>query len=210
MTTSEKRIFLESKSAVIDGIPAGHLYLVLRTVEVDENGAVVTNSYAPASDQVIRGSAGGNLSVSTDLLSLSLDKYETTFVNADGSTGEFVVTPSIRHSQDITETVLNGIGGDGQSAWAMLQTFAQGIGTQYTYQVTSLNSNSVIFSVLNSAGVDLRDILADSGGPYVDSFYYLGHPGSATLIATSDGSGVDGEIISASPNLTHGVSMGWP
>ena len=51
MTTSEQRIFLESKSAVVDGFPAGHMYLVLRTVEVDENGTVVTNSYDPASDQ---------------------------------------------------------------------------------------------------------------------------------------------------------------
>ena len=44
--TLEARIFLESRTAVFGLAPAGHLYLVKRYVDVDENGNY-ENIYRP-------------------------------------------------------------------------------------------------------------------------------------------------------------------
>jgi hypothetical protein len=59
---TETRIFLESKP--VAGSTAGHMYLVLRDVEVNASGEITSN-VALTSDQVIRGDSGIGLSVTT-------------------------------------------------------------------------------------------------------------------------------------------------
>jgi hypothetical protein len=88
------RIFLESREAYGDGVSgAGHLYLVLRQVDVDSN----SNSYNFVSDRTI----GGNSSA----VSQRLITAENSLLDSpDGY--EFGVTPSDRHSQDITAWLL--------------------------------------------------------------------------------------------------------
>jgi hypothetical protein len=70
----EDRIFLEMKPAV-SGDLGGHMYLVKRSVTVDENGTVLSNNYDPVNDRVIRGAFGFNLGASEGALSQSLDLY---------------------------------------------------------------------------------------------------------------------------------------
>jgi hypothetical protein len=87
---TEARIFLESKP-VLDSLgTAGHMYLVLRDVQVDANGNIISNVQTP-NDLVLRGSSGlPELTTFSGLLSDSLDAY--------GSND----TPETRHSLDIT------------------------------------------------------------------------------------------------------------
>lgn len=77
----QTRIFLEDHQAGA-AVGAGHLYLVLRQVEVDEAGEF-DNVYRPLEDEVIRGGAeteseitNGFLNVQTQLLSESNDAYD--------------------------------------------------------------------------------------------------------------------------------------
>jgi hypothetical protein len=53
----------------------------MRTIDVDENGAIVNNSYDAEHDLVIRGSAGNSLSVFVGRLSASLDAYNLSNLN---------------------------------------------------------------------------------------------------------------------------------
>jgi hypothetical protein len=179
-----KRIFLESKPVTLAGSQAGHMYLVLRDVIVD-------NTFR-ADDRVIRGTsvptAGASLVTEERELAGSLDEYRTFPVDDQGNTQ--TETPQDRHSLDITG--LLGAYGSVDAAWSLLQTLTLGINGQYKYElpggeVHTANSNAVIFSILAALGVDIRDI-SINGAPYVDSFFAAGMPGGdsdhATLLAT--------------------------
>jgi Ca2+-binding RTX toxin-like protein len=198
------RIFLESTSVAWSGGVYGHLYLVLRQVEVDENGVMLENAYRPLTDLVIRGSSGFTLSVQTGQLDASDDRYGQIPVGTEG-TETRPETPADRHSLDITP-LLAAEQASVQTVWEALELAAQGISGQYDYEFPGAdhvaNSNAVVFSILNQRGVDLRDI----GSGYVDSFYAGGHPGgdsdTATLLATSSNA-----TIQASSNLNDGVSL---
>jgi RTX calcium-binding nonapeptide repeat (4 copies) len=204
--TQEFRIFLETKPVPGTVGSAGHLYLVLRQVSIDDNGIVVDNSYHADTDRVIRGNGsllGGPLTVTEARLDSTPDAYS--LVQVGGTTEDPIFayeSPTVHHSFDFTSVLAQAGYGDALSAWDLLKSTALGI-TQYNYQAsTGPNSNSVIFSVFNGIGVDLRDIASG----YVDSFYPLGHPGgdstTPTLIATDSTS-----LVYASPNLTHGVIL---
>jgi Ca2+-binding RTX toxin-like protein len=193
-TTFETRIFLETKQVSVSG--AGHLYLVKRTVEVDENGVIVNNAYQPLIDQVIRGGPSGfDLQIVTGLLHQSGDAY------GSGT------TPVDRQSQDISSLLEAANPGQSLSQiWSSMELFASDINGQYKYDppnpTTSptANSNATIFSVLNQAGIDVRSINVASGPyantKYVDAFYFAGHPGAdsdnPTLLATSDSDIISG------------------
>jgi hypothetical protein len=56
----EERIFLEMTTAVGPNEIGGHMYLVKRSVFV-ENNVVLSNDYDAVNDQVIRGSWGFSL-----------------------------------------------------------------------------------------------------------------------------------------------------
>jgi hypothetical protein len=66
------RIFLESREAFAAiGTNAGHLYLVLRRVDVDSNGVILSNSYNFVSDRTIGGTPRSSAKSSSPLSRLS-------------------------------------------------------------------------------------------------------------------------------------------
>jgi hypothetical protein len=116
------RIFLEATDIALSGYLAGHMYLVLRDVEVDANGNVTSNVRTDA-DQTLRGSFGINLTTYNGLLTGSIDKYGPN------------ETPQSRHSLDITAKIMAG--GDFSSvmsAWQALGTDVNEISGQYLYE----------------------------------------------------------------------------
>jgi Ca2+-binding RTX toxin-like protein len=180
----ETRIFLESAEVKVAGVGTGygHLYLVMRTVWVDDESGNIISADPRTTDQVVRGSSTPTvLQTYTGTLDSSLDGY---------GSGE---TPQTRQSVDITGAIFSGgVYSNVASAWSAFQGVAAGIAAnQYTYeyphtQYHTANSNSVVFSALARAGVDLRT-LTIGGQSYVDVMRPLGHPGGdnarATLLA---------------------------
>jgi len=75
MATTETKIFLES-TPVLDSLStAGHMYLVLRDVQVDDTGKGISNVQT-ANDRSLRGSFGiPDLTTFSGLLADSLDAY---------------------------------------------------------------------------------------------------------------------------------------
>jgi hypothetical protein len=198
---TETRIFLESKSVNILGIPTGddHMYLVMRSVEVDDSGVVISNS-ATADDKVLRGGPSNviTLGTSADKLSSSRDAYGPND------------TPATRNSVDVTSLIMAGNDfSDVQNAWNTLTADVLGIDGAYTYELPGgpphvANSNAVVFSALAAVGVDARDIMFN-GQRYVDSVAPSGTPGgdstSATLLATDSGSAISAQ------GLKHDVTL---
>jgi hypothetical protein len=172
----EERIFLEMTTAVGPNEIGGHMYLVKRSVFV-ENNVVLSNDYDAVNDQVIRGSWGFSLGTYIGQLgaTASLDKY-----------GENDA-PETRHSLDITDLV----GGVGR--WSDFAVWASALNGKYYYEYPLVvdhlaNSNAVPLTLLANAGVDIRNIPFE-GGTYVNSFFDFGAPGAnadtATLLAVS-------------------------
>jgi Ca2+-binding RTX toxin-like protein len=191
----EDRIFLEMKTVPGSDDLGGHLYLVKRSVFV-QDGVVLDNSYDAVNDQVIRGALGLNLGVSTGALGSSIDQY-----GADE-------TPATRHSLDITDLI------GGADRWSDLQTWAAAINNKYFYELPFLfdhlaNSNAVILTLLANAGVDIQDIKMD-GLTYVNSFFDLGAPGAnfdtATLLAVGDVTSAQ-SLVHDDPSLNHNISI---
>jgi len=208
MTTIETRIFLESKSVSLALGLAGHMYLVKRQVEVDEDGTILNNFYNPDEDRVVRGSSGASGSGS------KLDTFVGLLKDSDDAySGD--TTPYTRYSKDITDELV-GPGkkySDVNTAFDQLGQMALSLkfAAEYIYEVPVpliahvANSNAVILSVLNAADVDVRDIeTVEGGGRYVDSYYATSHPGgssvSGTLVAIDGGS-----RIVASTELSRGI-----
>jgi hypothetical protein len=150
------RIFLESKEAF--GVSeAGHLYLVLREVIVDNNGNIIGNVYNPDLDRTIGGVSGssGALRTAEALLADSSDGYSAGVTTAD------------RHSQDITAWLgLPNITGEVndavQSAWNALGSAINALNNKYGYELPLdfeidhlANSNAALLTVLESAFVTL-------------------------------------------------------
>jgi hypothetical protein len=161
------RIYLEYKDVSGSsgseslGVPlAGHLYLVKRD-ETGPNNAV---------DRVIRGGPeSGDLHViASDLLNTTNDAY---------GLGE---SPETRGSFDITGLIPGGV-----AAWDDMAAFADGIENPaysvYDYELPgdvngrnhTANSNAVILTVLNSMGVDVREIESVENNPF-----FLNFPGA--------------------------------
>jgi hypothetical protein len=174
------------------------MYLVMRTVEVDGNGAVISNN-ATADDRVLRGGLGTAGLVTTEAqLSDTLDAYGPSD------------TPATRNSVDITSLIMAGNDfSDVQNAWNTLTADVLGINGAYNYELPGgpphiANSNVVVFSALAAVGVDARDIMFN-GQRYVDSVGSSGTPGgdstSATLLATDSGSAISAQ------GLKHDVSL---
>lgn len=173
-----KHIYLEWKPVTI-GIDTGyyHMYLVLRDEPTDP-GQLTDLSWR-SSGEVIRGGPGSGvaptLAVQTGLLQATLDAYSS----QNDINSRFLI--------DITGTA------DADSLWTELLRYAAGINSSgYLYEPPAIfdhvaNSNATIFSVLNSAGIDVRTILG--GGnlfPGAVSFpTLLGSAESQTIIAAS-------------------------
>lgn len=184
----EDRIFLEMKSAV-SGDLGGHMYLVKRSVTVDDDGTVLSNNYDLINDRVIRGAFGYSLGASEGALGQSLDQYGQD------------ETPQTRHSLDITALV-GGIG-----RWSDFEAWANAITGKYYYEFPAefdhlANSNAVVMTLLANAGVDIQNITMN-GSTYVNSFFDLGAPGAnsdtATLLAVGD--------VTSAQSLNHNVSV---
>jgi Ca2+-binding RTX toxin-like protein len=193
-----EKIFLEMTTAVGPTELGGHLYLVKRTVLVDQAGTILSNNYDSINDQVVRGSFGISLGTYAGPLGsvASRDRY---------SEGE---TPQTRHSVDITDQV----GGVGR--WSDFQAWASAINDKYYYEVPfafahTANSNAVPLTLLANAGVDIRTITF-GGATYVDSFFYFGAPGankdSATLLAVGDVTSA-ASIQDSAPAAEYGIRI---
>jgi hypothetical protein len=196
------RIFLESKEAfnVSEG---GHLYLVLRTVEVDSNGTIVSNNYDASKDRQMSGTSDtgtATLRTGERLLAQSDDYYRD------------AQTPSVRHSEDITAklNVQNLTGGNDaavRAVWDALASTVSKLNDMYVYELPFVqlfdhlaNSNAVVLTALESMNVDVRDIVVTDGPfigqKYVESFFPRGIPGAdsyrPTLLATEDVTSANG------------------
>lgn len=105
----ELRIFLESRSAFLDALDGGHLYLVLRRVDVAQDGSYVNAENAD--DLVIQGTVDnvvwGDLLGRSVLLRDSTDGY-------GAAAGELAVagndSVADRNSIDISAMVIAGGG----------------------------------------------------------------------------------------------------
>jgi Ca2+-binding RTX toxin-like protein len=189
------RITLEDTIALGTVTLAGHLYLVARDDgEMNGDGDVIRG-----------GNPTGLLAVYTGPLNESLDRYEP---------GQ---TEATHHARSVT-----GFGGTTEAAWSHMSSYAQGINQgQYDYEIPPhpaeqrldlANSNAVVFSALNSIGIDARS-LPDIEPPDASQYPY-GFPGAAlssgysgmpTLLGSSWGP--DPERIVASTELEAGVAL---
>lgn len=196
----EQRIFLESK-IVYDpffGIDTGyrHLYLVRRNVNVADG---VYNVIVSDDDRAIRGGPRSVfLGAVEAALKSTLDNY-----NSNES-------PTQRWSTDITAIVRAGVFSSVEAAWQAMTSYAAGINTNnYEYDIPTTkgfiaNSNAIIFSVLNYAGVEARDILRDGTNQfYID---YV-HPGASAEFGSTILASASEEELVASSKLKSGVSL---
>ncbi|WP_371226358.1 beta strand repeat-containing protein [Roseovarius sp. 2305UL8-3] len=158
------RIYLEAKEVFTEilgvsvGTNHGHLYLVLR----DDSNPTDT-------PEVIRGGVpiegGTKLDIEIGSLATSQDAY-------DRGTPQ-----NERFSIDITDLIPGGVG-----AWNSLSSFAVGLDGAYQYDIAGApgtnvdggpiaNSNSTILTVLNTVGVDVRELVERSDFGHFGSQY---------------------------------------
>lgn len=192
-------IYLERKAALPPGSGFQHFYLVER----DDSWTSVEHPTQEQLDtlnlsSVVSGTSGtipisglSDLIVHTKTIGESDDKYS------------FDRLPSDSKSINVTSLLNKPI--------AELQGFAAGINVaNFEYQIASVffggaisNSNAVMFSVFNFAGIDLREALSNSGFPIPAD--YPGGGAGATLLGST--AGPTPEIIEASSALKAGVNI---
>lgn len=201
------RIFIEAKPTFGHGNSTwAHTYLVLREDGVERESAA---------DELSRWIGGqpagpgplGNIETAEGQFGGSKDWYGSSSGNS---------TAAQRTYLDITETVVAKFGGSVESAWAAMAEFANDLHLQYDYEIATwtgthvASCNAVIFSVLNSIGIDARDYFTSATLNVTGQFSsFPGGDGEVSSDWTNfptllgDGSGT----ITASQNLTAGVAL---
>ena len=183
---STPRIYIGSYDVAL-GIAAGeeHLYL-LYDPDVDGDGDPTTSiSTDPSSfSRIIRGGPETGISSGQVLVEIRNEQSSSDSFGGD--------TPTDRNFRLIDE------GSHVSTLWSQMETFAESMGssvgngnyeTSHDYKLVGPNSNSVINTTLNAAGINLRNatplIEGQSGPPYQSPYEFPGH------MSILDGSGND-------------------
>jgi hypothetical protein len=201
----EHRIFLESRPAFnVPGV-AGHLYLVLREVDVGTDGTY--DNVMTDDDLVIQGTPN-------DFTMSKLDVNSSEFLLATSDVYGPGETPDDRNSLDITSWVMAGANASTVAdAWQPMTTYGAGINnSDYDYDIPYTgnnyiaNSNSTALSILNHVNVDIRELPnPDNTGSYLDLFL-VDFPGATEEHYPTLLGGNDRQII-ASTNLLSGIRL---